>query len=144
MTLNVVKLCVGVQAPQDLRDRFAARVASSGGGRFIASHVTRMRPGRAEEIAGKGSLYWVMKGQICCRQAILGFEEAEGSDGIKRCRFLLDTEVIDVQPRPKRPFQGWRYLTAQDAPPDLGAGVSEAVADMPDEMRRELAAMGLL
>lgn len=144
MSLNVVKLCVGVQSPQDLRDRIAARVAGAGGGRHVVGHVTRMKPGRADEIAGKGSIYWVMKGQVCCRQSILGFEEAVGGDGIKRCRFLLDQDVVDVQPRPKRPFQGWRYLTAEDAPPDLGLGVSEAVAEMPEDMRRELAAMGLL
>ena len=42
-----------------------------------------------------------------------------------------------------RPFQGWRYLTASDAPADLGKA-ARGIAAMPEPMRRELRDLGLL
>lgn len=144
MTLHLVKLCVGIQSAQELKDRYAASIARYGAGGFSVGHTTRMYPSRADEIVGKGSLFWIVKGQICIRQAILGISQFKDPAGVSRCRIQLSSELVDVQPRPKRPFQGWRYLTEADAPPDLGAGVSAAVAEMPEEMKRELATLGLL
>ncbi len=46
-------------------------------------------------------------------------------------------------PRPWRPFQGWRYLTPADAPPDAPTGPGGITA-MPERMRAELRALGLL
>jgi hypothetical protein len=51
--------------------------------------------------------------------------------------------VIPVEPRPFRPFQGWRYLQPKDAPRDIGQHGGD-LAEMPEEMRRELAGLGLL
>jgi hypothetical protein len=48
-----------------------------------------------------------------------------------------------VRPRPYRAFQGWRYLTDKDAPPDLDR-VARGAANMPEPMRRELRELGLL
>ena len=48
-----------------------------------------------------------------------------------------------VEPRPYRPFQGWRYLVAKDAPRDIDLKSGD-LALMPDDMRRELAELGLL
>ena len=48
---------------------------------------------------------------------------------------------IRISLRPRRPFQGWRYLAAKEAPPDIGKGGD---AGLPDKLRRELAALGLL
>ena len=45
--------------------------------------------------------------------------------------------------QPKRPFQGWRYLAAKDAPDDLEQG-GEGFAELPAAFRRELADLGLL
>ena len=42
-----------------------------------------------------------------------------------------------------RPFQGWRYLAAADAPRDIGAADGD-VASMPPEMVEELRSLGLL
>ena len=64
------------------------------------------------------------------------------ADGIGLCRLWLDPQVAPVAPRPFRPFQGWRYLKPDDAPPDLGG--STGVARMPEALRRELSALGLL
>ncbi|WP_313293004.1 DUF1489 family protein, partial [Rhizobium rhizoryzae] len=56
---------------------------------------------------------------------------------------VLGPEIIETVPQPKRPFQGWRYLTQEDAPRDLGA-IGDDVASMPEDLRRELAELGLL
>lgn len=105
-------------------------------------HTTRMIPKRADEIVGKGSLYWVIKGMVSCRQKIIAIEPFDDDDGITRCNLVLDKELVPVRPQPKRPFQGWRYLKAEDAPPDLPKG--QGVTDMPERMRNELAELGLL
>jgi hypothetical protein len=43
--------------------------------------------------------------------------------------------------QPRRPFQGWRYLPAADAPGDLGKRRND---DLPPQLRAELAALGLM
>lgn len=114
-------------------------------GRDIAPvHVTRMVPKRLDEIAGQGSLYWVIRGTLCCRQAIRAIEPFTGSDGISRCRLVFEPPLIAVSPRPCRPFQGWRYLAPADAPPDIDAATAGDLAEMPEAMRRDLAGLGLL
>ena len=54
-----------------------------------------------------------------------------------------NSKVVTVEPRPYRPFQGWRYLVAKDAPRDIDLKSGD-LALMPDDMRRELAELGLL
>ena len=66
-----------------------------------------------------GSLYWVIKGEILCRERLLAIRPFTDKDGIGRCRLVMDGKLHLVQPRPFRAFQGWRYLAAKDAPPDL-------------------------
>jgi len=97
------------------------------------------------EIAGAGSLYWVAGGQICGRQKILGFDEDADAKGTF-CVFRLDPEIVEVRLTPRRAFQGWRYLTDEDAPADLdlGEGRADDAANMPDEMRAHLRAIGVL
>ena len=101
-----------------------------------------MVPKRMDALAG-ASLYWVIKGQIACRQALLTIRPFTDRDGIGRCHLVLEPVVVPVAPRPCRPFQGWRYLEACDAPGDL-ARSSGDLALMPEPMRRELADLGLL
>jgi hypothetical protein len=145
MTLHLLKLCVGCDSIKDLTDWIAdnQRFAARQGRVYRQRHTTRMLPKRLAEIAGQGSLYWVIKGQISCRQAISAIEPFIDGEGISRCDLVLESPVIPVEPRPFRPFQGWRYLEPKDAPKDLGRAGSEA-ALMPEEMRRELAHLGLL
>ncbi len=145
MTLHLVKLCVGVDSLDDLRQWIAARMAEARRRSAPArhAHVTRMAPKRAVDILDGGSLYWVIKGQISARQAIVGVEPFMDADGIGRCRLWLDGEIVAVAPRPMRAFQGWRYYEAKSAPPDIDEA-QPGFADMPDAMRRELAGLGLL
>jgi hypothetical protein len=93
-------------------------------------HTTRSSPKRAEEVLDGGSLYWVIKGQISCRQAIIDLRAVTGSDGIGRCAIVLDQTVVPVEPRPCRPFQGWRYLEPSSAGRDLSA-IGTFDQDMP-------------
>ena len=82
-------------------------------------HRTRMVPKRAAELIDGGSLYWVIRGEIACRQRIRDVRPFRDKDGVGRCGLVLDPKVVLVEPRPFRAFQGWRYLAAKDAPRDL-------------------------
>ncbi len=145
MTLHLIKLCVGAESLEDLRQWVAERslTAIAAGLEPHSSHVTRMVPKRAEELLDGGSLYWIIKGQVAARQRLLDIKTFTGGDGITRCELILGPEVIEVAPAPRRPFQGWRYLDADAAPRDLNASGAE-FEDMPDDLRRELAELGLL
>ncbi len=140
MALHLIKLCVGADSIADLQAWVALRRRNQSG---VHAHVTRMAPKRAPELLDGGSLYWVIKGQLCARQKLIGVEPFVDSAGVKRCALQLDDEIVAVRPRPCRAFQGWRYLAAVDAPPDLSAG-GAALADMPEDLRRELAGLGLI
>jgi len=135
--INLVKLCVGADAVEDL---LAWQQARFGGGNPV--HVTRMWPKRAEEVLAGGSLYWVFKGAVLARQRIVALEPHSGADGIARCAIVMDPEVIRTEPMPKRPFQGWRYLAPADSPRDLpkGRGREEP---LPRELLQALAEIGL-
>ena len=144
MSLHLIKLCVGASGIEDLREWQTKRLKDMRARKEKPElvHVTRMAPTRAAEILDGGSLYWVMKGHIRCRQKLLDIDPFVDKEGIKRCRLVLDKEVVPVRRRERRPFQGWRYLDAKDAPPD--ASMNEAAEDMPEDMRAELEALGLL
>ncbi|AOG11533.1 MAG: DUF1489 family protein [Alphaproteobacteria bacterium] len=145
MALHLLKLCVGADSIDDLRDWVAERclVAVAAGLEPHSSHVTRMVPKRMEELLDGGSLYWIIKGQLSARQKLLDIKTFTGGDGITRCELILGPEVIEVAPAPRRPFQGWRYLDADVAPRDLAASGAD-IEDMPDDLKRELAELGLL
>ena len=138
MTIHMVKLCVGADDVQDLRD-WQARVMQT----YPAPvHHTRMTPKRAEELADGGSIYWVIKRLIQVRQRIIDVREITDRGGRKACELVFDKELVPVEPRPKKPFQGWRYLRAEDAPEDWDLGAIDAA--MPPAMRRELAELCLI
>jgi len=139
MALNLIKLCVGAESIADLEGWIALRLRMSG----EQIHTTRMMPKSRDEILAGGSLYWVIKGIVSCRQRILDLRGRRDEDGISRCDIVLDPKLVTVDPRPRGPFQGWRYLSAADAPPDL-AGAGTPDADMPLELQQQLRAMGLV
>jgi hypothetical protein len=145
MALNILKLAVGCDSIADLEGWIEeTRALFARLGRpYEQMHTTRMVPRRMGEILPGGSLYWVVKGQIACRQRLVDIRPFTDGEGIGRCQLVLEPVVHPVRPRPCRPFQGWRYLGAAEAPPDLGSA-SAAVAEMPDELRRELSSLGLL
>lgn len=137
-TVHLMKLCVGSEGPDNLTDWQQLRYGDE-----PAVHVTRMWPTRERELLDGGSLYWVFKGVMLARQRLLRFEERFGEDGIRRCALVLDREIVRVGAVPRRPFQGWRYLKAEDAPPDLPKGRKSDDA-LPAEMAAALVRMGLV
>lgn len=144
MTLHLIKLCVGAEDVEDLRTWQTERLAEKRKRKEkpVLAHITRMVPTRAAELLDGGSLYWVMKGHIRCRQRLLDIEPFVDGEGIRRCKLVLDPEIVLTRRRERRPFQGWRYFETKDAPADV-KGVEED-DDMPEEMRAELEALGLL
>ena len=145
MALNLIKLCVGADSVRDLEDwiKEKLREKRKRGEKPEHIHRTRMVPKRADELKDGGSLYWVIRGEIMCRQRIRDVRPFRDKDGIGRCGVVLDPKVVLVAPRPFRAFQGWRYLEVKDAPRDLEKAAPGAEA-MPEKMRRELRELGLM
>ena len=146
MTLHLVKLCVGAHTIEDLAHWQAGRLAEARrkGGKAQLFHTTYQTPKRTDELLDGGCLFWVIKGVIQVRQRLLGFEEGTKEDGRRCCLLLLDPQLTPVRPTPRRAFQGWRYLSIEDAPPDLGSASDSQIASMPAKMRRELAELCLI
>ncbi|RFB80687.1 DUF1489 family protein [Methylovirgula sp. 4M-Z18] len=145
MALHILKLCVGCDSIADLEEWIEWRLADKirHGETPEHAHTTRMVPKRVDEILDGGSLYWVIKGQVSSRQRILDIRPFTDEEGIGRCHIVLDPKVVPVMPRSWRPFQGWRYLADKDAPKDIRAGAGQ-LAEMPEDLRRELRELGLL
>jgi hypothetical protein len=145
MALHLIKLCVGCDSIADLEEWIEENrtLHRRLGREYEQTHTTRMVPKRVDELLSDGSLFWVIKGQVAARQRLLDVRPFTDADGIGRCHLVLEPKVFAVEPRPYRPFQGWRYLVAKDAPRDIDPKSGD-VAKMPEEMRRELAELGLL
>jgi hypothetical protein len=145
MALHLLKLAVGCDGIGDLVAWIdETRLHYKRLGRpYEQLHTTRMQPRRLTTIEPGTSLYWVIKGQLLCRQRLTEIRPFTDASGISRCHLVLEPVVHPVVPRPLRPFQGWRYLDGKDAPADLARRGGEAV-EMPEALRKELAGMGLL
>ena len=130
MPLHMIKLCVGVSEVETLE----ANAARSD---WRIVH-TRMTPKRAAEIEDGGSLYWVIKGVVSCRQQVLEIlTHGEGPNAW--CEIRLDPEVVRTAPLGRKPFQGWRYLEPRDAPADLSRADAQG---LPEDLVRELREIG--
>ncbi|MEM1383929.1 MAG: DUF1489 domain-containing protein [Pseudomonadota bacterium] len=144
--LHLIKLCVGADTIEDLAKWQATKTSKRKGPGLVdrrPCHVTRMFPRRAEEILAGGSLFWVIKGAVLVRQRILALESVTGEDGHRRCAIVLDPDLVRTVPLTRGPFQGWRYLTTKDAPPDLSErpGGEEM---LPPDLGRALSELGVL
>ena len=133
MPLHLTKVAFGAASIEHLAERLLARAAA--GPVFL---TTRYLPKRHAEIAGRGSLYWIIKHTLVARSPILSFGEAEGG----RVAIHLDPVLVTTHGRPKRAHQGWRYLDAGDAPADLGGDLSGDA--LPAALIGKLAALGLV
>jgi hypothetical protein len=136
MPLHLLKLAVGIEDLDELRRIRAARAAERGG-HWV---YTRNRPRRAAEVLDGGSIYWVIRGHIHVRQRVTGFRSGCDADGRSCCLIEVDKKLVPTLSRLWRPFQGWRYLLPEDAPPD-GFEAGEAPAE---RMLAELRSLGLI
>ncbi|NCQ89239.1 MAG: DUF1489 domain-containing protein [Alphaproteobacteria bacterium] len=145
MSIHMIKLVVGI----DNLDDFALwqaqeRVMFEGQEANVVR--TRFKPKQADDIIRTGgSIYRVIKSRIVCRQEIIGFGSYESMDRGTQCLILTDTDIIQTQSMPYRPFQGWRYLDQAKAPKDRGLYVIGQDNDEapPPEMEEALKEAGL-
>ncbi|MCT8330342.1 DUF1489 family protein [Albidovulum sediminis] len=138
--VHLLKLCVGADSVEDLVDWHRTHPSPFPTGE--RRHTTRMWPKREAEVLAGGSLYWVIKGVILCRQRIVRLDEVTGADGILRCGIIMDPEVVRTEAAARRPFQGWRYLDPADAPRDLPKG-REGDSTLPEDLALALSEIGL-
>ena len=130
MALHIIKLGVGVPDVEWLERRAAK------GGPLVVH--TRMTPKRAAEIEDGGSLFWVVKGTIVCRQPVLDISTL-GEGKASRCEITLEPKVIRTAPMGRRPFQGWRYFEPKDVPADLE---TLEAGEAPEELVKQLRELG--
>jgi hypothetical protein len=136
MPLHLLKLAVGIADVEHLRRVRAARRTERGGNWVY----TRNHPRRAPEILAGGSIYWIIRGQIRARQLVIGFRRERDENGRRYCLIEVDERLVQTLSRPWRPFQGWRYLSPEDAPGDW----REAGEPPSDRLLAELRELGLI
>lgn len=135
MALHLTRVAYGCRTLDDIahfRDMFARALPT---GERAGRVTSRRAPRRADALRG-GSLYWIIAHTLVARQRILGVEPLPDAEGVT---ILLDVDLVPVVPTHRRAHQGWRYLAAADAPPDLAPGE----AALPPALLRDLAALGL-
>ena len=139
--LHLTKLAVGVRDVEHLRELQTERALRNPPLR----HRTRNFPRRRDEVLDGGSMYWVIGGATLVRQPIMDIIEDHWDDKSACAGLILDPHLIPVAGRPTKPFQGWRYLRADDAPADLVQGPpARGETALPAALRRELRALCLL
>ena len=143
MTLHLIKLCVGADSVEDLASWQKGRLKElrKKGKKPELMHVTRMTPKRKDELLDGGSLYWVIKGYIAVRQQLIDLRPVV-KNGKPHCGLVYDSKLVLTSRRFCRPFQGWRYLDAKDAPVDLSE--IRGAKNLPEKLKAELAELGLL
>ena len=118
MTVNLIKLCVGVSDVTQLVQEHERLVKQSLKRKIkkpVEDHQwTRMRPKRDEEVLDGGSLFWVIRGTIRVRHRILRLDDVTDADGQAYCAIIYDPKVILVEPRPRRAFQGFRSPAGEE------------------------------
>lgn len=134
--IHLIKLAVGCDGIADIEAYQDHRLRSFG----QIFHLTRSTPKRADELTDGGSIFWVVKSQIIARQLVTDVLADQDDEGRPRCRLILDPAIVQVESRPCKPFQGWRYLDPANAPADRRAGYQEPPPEMAEELRR----LGLL
>ena len=139
--LHLMKLSVGSRDVAGLQAWQQARAVDEPPLR----HRTRNRPRRAIEIVGGGSIYWVIAGWMLVRQRVTDIVDDRWEDGSACAGLILDPALVAVEARPVAAFQGWRYLDAAAAPPDIAAGgATHMDPNLPEEMRRQLRLLCLI
>ena len=134
--LHLLKLSVGPKDVAQLRRIQALRATASPPLR----HQTRMQPKRRDELLAGGSIYWVVAGFVQVRQRILDIVEDRWDDDTPCCGLVLHPELVPVEARATKAFQGWRYLPPEDAPPDVvpGQETVRGLEALPPKLRAAL------
>ena len=136
MTVHLKKLSVGSISIDSLKG-WQKRRTDAG---LPIIHPTRNWPRRADELLDGGSIYWIIKGVMMARQAIIDLVETKRADGSSACGIVLSPKIVEVIPVRMRIFQGWRYLEVGEAPTDIG---EDKHGNMPSELVAELRDLGI-
>lgn len=143
MTLHILKPAAGIGSIEQLKQVVAHYSYVDPELGHVMHMSSRNTPKRADDLLDGGSVYWIIKRAIVARAPLVAIREDERPDGKKGCQMVIRPEVTLTVPQPKRGFQGWRYLKADDAPADMITGDSDAGIGSP-ELARELQELGLL
>ena len=145
MTVHLLKLCVGCDTIQDLKDWQDDRLRQLKRKREPVElyHRTLQTPKRRDEVLDGGSLYWVIKGFVLVRQRILDLRPGRKDDGTPCCAIVYDEELVATRPQARRAFQGLALSLPADAPADLRVVTGED-GDMPRAMRADLRELRLI
>jgi hypothetical protein len=139
--LHLTKLAVGVRDTDHLRELQTVRLRENPPLR----HRTRNFPRRRSEVVDGGSMYWVIAGTMMARQRIVDIIEDHRDDMTPCTSLILDPAIVPLAGRPTRPFQGWRYLDPDAAPPDMPAlGAIAGLESLPAALRLELRSLCLI
>jgi hypothetical protein len=139
--IHLIKLAVGVRDVAHLAEIQAARRTKNPPLR----HQTRNMPKRGAEICAGGSIYWVINRAIQARQLVTDIIPDTWDDGSRCAGLVLDPVIVRVAARAMKPFQGWRYLDAKDAPPDVAReGDISGIDTLPEPLRLALTHLALL
>jgi len=142
MTVHLLKPALGIQDVSEFQGRQHLRLRPYEG-RMLYTVWTTRKPKQMDELVNGGSVYWIVKKAIQCRQEILGWEEFEGENGKSQYYIYCEPQLIRTVAVERRPFQGWRYLQADQAPKDIGAVTADDERP-PEEMVGDLREAGLL
>src|SRR5258705_10818806 len=101
MALHLSNVSVGTDSVKDLQQwiRQKLKEKKRRGQKPERVHTARMVPKRVDELLDGGSIYWVIRGQIACRERILAVRPFVDKDGIGRCHLVLDPKCVPVEPR---------------------------------------------
>jgi hypothetical protein len=140
VTLHLIKLAVGIDDIDHLGRRQRQYRLRNGNFRMR----TRMMPKRLDDLLDGGSLFWVIRRFIQVRQPIVAVREEPDEHGRAQCIVEVEPRHIEVAAQPCRPFQGWRYLKPEAAPPDARGAGGYVDPRMPPGLKLELRRLGLI
>ena len=143
MALHLIKLSVGSESVASLAAWQENNAFSHKNGARAFIHGTTQGPKRAVELLAGGSIYWIIKGAILCRNPLIAIEVHETRRGRARCSLVCGLPLVPVVPKKHRIFQGWRYFDPAAAPRDLPGG-KLSKSTIPAELAGELSDLGLL
>ena len=95
VTLHLIKLCVGCDSVKDLEDWIREKLKQRRKRGLSPEHMhrTRMVPKRSDELRDGGSLYWVIRGEIMCRQRPTPSLSTNGRTSTSRCRHMISPRI---------------------------------------------------
>ena len=102
--LHLIKLSVGTEDVAEMAAWQAEPRWQTADG--LPWHITRMWPKREGEVLAGGSIYWVIRGMVLCRQRILRLDRVRGEDAVDRCGIVLSPDLIRVAPVPTSSVKG--------------------------------------